>query len=57
VRDELRARREEDKLHRERAETIRSEQLDRQGDSTPGEDPFVAAAEKARGDIYGGGRY
>jgi Domain of unknown function (DUF4129) len=56
VRDELRARREEERLHREQAETFRSTQIERQGDATPGEDPFVAAAEKARGSIYTGGR-
>lgn len=57
VRDELRAKREEDRLHREQAEAIRSEQADQRGDATSGEDPFAAAAEKARGSIYSGGRY
>ena len=56
VRDELRARREEDRVHRERAETTRSERTDERGDPTSDEDPFAAAAEKARGSIYSGGR-
>jgi Domain of unknown function (DUF4129) len=56
VRDELRAKREEERLHREQAEAFRAERLDRLGDPEPGEDPFVAAAAKARGSIYSGGR-
>jgi hypothetical protein len=57
VRDELRAKREEDRLHRAQAETIRTEQAAQLGDATSGEDPFAAAADKARGSIYSGGRY
>jgi len=53
VRDELRAKREEDKLRRRQSEEFQRQQLSRQGDATPGEDPFAAAAEKARGSIYG----
>jgi hypothetical protein len=56
VRDELRANREEELMHRERAEAIRNERRDRLGDAEPGEDPFAAAADKARGSIYSGGR-
>jgi len=56
VRDELRAKREEDLMHRARAEAIRNERRDQLGDAEPGDDPFVAAAEKARGSIYSGGR-
>jgi hypothetical protein len=56
VRDELRAKREEDLLHRGRAEAIRNERRDQLGDAEPGDDPFVAAAAKARGSIYSGGR-
>jgi hypothetical protein len=57
VRDELRAKREEDKLHRQEAETFRTRQVDQLADAAPGEDPFAAAAQKARGSIYSGGRY
>ena len=53
VRDELRAKREEDRAHREQAERFRAEQEARRDDATPGEDPFKAAAEKAKGSIYG----
>jgi hypothetical protein len=56
VRDELRTKREVDRLHREQAEAFRSKQRNRLRDAAPGEDPFVAAAEKARG-IYGTGRW
>jgi hypothetical protein len=56
VRDELRAKREEERLHREQAEAFRSERRDHLSDAAPADDPFVAAAEKARGSIYSGGR-
>ncbi|MHB8641397.1 MAG: DUF4129 domain-containing protein [Gaiellaceae bacterium] len=53
VRDELRAKREEDKLRRKQSEEFQREQLNRQGDAPPGEDPFAAAAAKARGSLHG----
>jgi hypothetical protein len=53
VRDELRAKREEDKLRRRQSEEFQQQQLSRQGDAPPGEDPFAAAAAKARGSLHG----
>ena len=57
VRDELRAKRQEDLLHREQAEEFRRNRTDQLGDAPEGEDPFAEAADKARGSIYSGGRY
>lgn len=57
VRDELRANREEDRLRREQGEAFRSERRDLMSDSPPGEDPFAAAAARARGSIFSGGRW
>jgi Domain of unknown function (DUF4129) len=54
VRDELRARREEDRLHREQADAFGKERRDSLGDAAEGDDPFAAAADRARGDIYSG---
>jgi hypothetical protein len=57
VRDELRAKREEDRLYREQAEEFRRTRTDQLDDVPAGEDPFAAAADKARGSIFRGGRY
>ena len=57
VRDELRAKREEDLLHREQAEEFDRTRIVQRDDATYSEDPFAAAADKARGSIYSGGRY
>ena len=57
VRDELRAKRQEDLLHREQAEEFQRTRTDQMGDAAAGDDPFAAAADKARGSIYSGGRY
>jgi hypothetical protein len=57
VRDELRAKRQEDLLHREQAEEFRRTRTDQLADAPASEDPFAAAADKARGSIYSGGRY
>jgi hypothetical protein len=57
VRDELRAKREEDRLYREQAEEFRRTRTDQLDDAPASEDPFAAAADKARGSIYSGGRY
>jgi len=57
VRDELRAKRQEDLLHREQAEEFRRTRTDQLDDAPASEDPFAAAADKARGSIYSGGRY
>jgi hypothetical protein len=57
VRDELRANREEDRLRREQGEAFRSGRRDLLSDATPGEDPFAAAADRARGSIFSGGRW
>jgi hypothetical protein len=59
VRDELRALREEEELRRAEAERLRARNearspAERERDFT--EDPFKAAAEKMRGDVYTGGR-
>jgi hypothetical protein len=60
VRDELRAHRQEDELRRAEAARIASERAALQSDSEKdrqfGEDPFQAAAERMRGDVYTGGR-
>ena len=55
VRDELRANRQEDELHRAQAEALREQQRDSGGaddDQTFGENPFDAANEKMKGNIY-----
>jgi len=57
VRDELRANREEDRLRREQGESFRRERRDQLADATPGDDPFAAAADRARGSIFSGGRW
>jgi hypothetical protein len=57
VRDELRANREEDRLRREQGEKFRRERRDQLGDAVPGDDPFLAAAQRARGNIFSGGRW
>jgi hypothetical protein len=57
VRDELRANREEDRLRREQGEAFRSERRDLLSDAAPGDDPFAAAADRARGSIFSGGRW
>jgi Domain of unknown function (DUF4129) len=57
VRDELRAKREEDRLYREQAEEFRRTRIDQLDDAPAGEDPFAAAADKARGSLFSGGRY
>jgi len=57
VRDELRAQRVETKAQREEAERFRAElqaaASDAERGRTFGEDPFAAAADKAKGSIYG----
>jgi hypothetical protein len=57
VRDELRAKRIEDKAKREQAERFHAETSRTQSaaelDRTFGEDPFAAAAAKARGSLHG----
>jgi hypothetical protein len=55
VRDELRANRQEDELHREQAGALREQQQDLTGsddERTFGENPFDAANEKMKGNIY-----
>jgi hypothetical protein len=60
VRDELRAQRQEDEMRRAEADELRARQTDAQSSAERGrdfgEDPFKAAAEKMRGDVYTGGR-
>jgi hypothetical protein len=59
VRDELRALRQEEELQRAKAEKRRAEyaaQSPAERDRDFSEDPFKAAAEKMRGDVYSGGR-
>jgi 4-amino-4-deoxy-L-arabinose transferase-like glycosyltransferase len=53
VRDELRAKREEDLARREEMEQFREARDAASADRTFGEDPFDAAAAKAKGSIYG----
>ena len=56
VRDELRANRQEDELHRAEAGALRERQQDITGDAdderTFGENPFDAANEKMKGNIF-----
>jgi hypothetical protein len=60
VRDELRAQRQEDEMRRAEAARIAADRAALQSDGEKGrefgEDPFQAAAEKMRGDVYTGGR-
>jgi hypothetical protein len=56
VRDERRAKRQSQR-HREQAEEFRRTRTDQLDDAPASEDPFAAAADKARGSIYSGGRY
>ena len=60
VRDELRAHRQEDELRRAEAARLAEERAALQSETEKGrefgEDPFQAAAERMRGNIYTGGR-
>jgi hypothetical protein len=59
VRDELRANREEEQLRRAQADRMAEQMAAKRATGEPeayGEDPFAAAAEKMRGNVYTGGR-